>query len=383
MEPIPPLRLGLEPDYDYGRVGAWLLDLPGAFGWAASAAAATSQSGSIAGWWREWLARHGDAWPLGLIGHGEIAETVPATVEGGSERNALFEHDRRPVTGDEVDAVLRRLQFAREDLIDLIGRIEAAGSAFPTGSDRESRPAAEVPAERTADEVLRHLARAEIWLASRLDPGARYPGPLDEPDARALLDATRPWASATLRRFYDGDPAAARIDSRGEAWTLAKVLRRVLYHSVDHLRELDRRLARAEDRGARLRVTRERLGDVRPLVRLLHAVGWDRRAVEVETLEIAIRNTYAMVGAWDGDELVGFTRELGDGVTNAHVSMVVVDPRWQGLGVADRLIREIMGDRPEIRFTLGAAAGLQDFYRRFGFEPDPNAMTRRRRQARG
>ena len=63
-----PLRLGLEPGYDGGRCGAWLLDLPGAFGWAAMRDAAISQSLSVAGWWRDWLARHGEAWSLGWLG---------------------------------------------------------------------------------------------------------------------------------------------------------------------------------------------------------------------------------------------------------------------------------------------------------------------------
>jgi hypothetical protein len=31
-------------------------------------------------------------------------------------------------------------------------------------------------------------------------------------------------------------------DRMGETWTLAKVLRRLIYHSLDHLDELDRRL---------------------------------------------------------------------------------------------------------------------------------------------
>ena len=75
---------------------------------------------------------------------------------------------------------------------------------------------------------------------------------------------------------------------------------------------------------------------------------------------------------------MGFTRELGDGVFSALISMVVVDPRWQGLGIASRLVRTLVDGRPGVRFTLGAAAGLDGFYRQLGFEPDPSAMVRRR-----
>jgi len=360
---FPPLRLGLEPGYDGGRTGAWLLDIPGAFGWAPTRDAAISQSPSVAGWWREWLARHGEPWPLGEVGPAVITEEVPASVEDEFERNALFAHDERPLGRDEIETAIGRLEAARADLTGLIDRLGIVDA--PEG-------------ERTAEDVLRHLGGSEIWLGSRLDPAARYPGRTDEPDPRTHLAATRGWAVENLRRLHATDPASRRVDSKGEAWTLAKVVRRYVYHSVDHLRELDRRLARAEDRPARLRWSEEPLAAVTPLVRLLRAVGWDRRTRDPERLGRAIEGSQAMVSAWDGEELVAFARELGDGVFNAVISMVVVDPRWQGLGLANRLVGTLMADRPNARFALHAAGGVDAYYRRFGFEHDPSAMVRPR-----
>jgi GNAT superfamily N-acetyltransferase len=226
------------------------------------------------------------------------------------------------------------------------------------------------------------VAGAEIWLGSRLDPAARYDGPSGDEVPEAHLDAypeaSRAWAIDNLRRLHAADPAATRTDGKGESWTLAKVVRRYVYHSIDHLRELDRRLGRAERRADRLSIRKDRLEEVGPLIRLLRSVGWDRRTQEPARLERAIAATQAMVGAWDGAELVGFTRELGDGEMNAYLSMVVVDPRWQGFGIADRLIHAMVDGRPGIRFTLGAADGVDAYYRRFGFEPDTHAMVRRR-----
>ena len=86
-----PLRLGIEPGYDGGMVGAWLLDLPGAFGWARNREAAISQSASVAGWWRDWLEQHDETWSLGALGPTEVTEDVAATVlDDGYERNATF-----------------------------------------------------------------------------------------------------------------------------------------------------------------------------------------------------------------------------------------------------------------------------------------------------
>jgi hypothetical protein len=46
-----------------------------------------------------------------------------------------------------------------------------------------------------------------------------------------------------LRGLQARDPALQATDGKGEEWTMGKVLRRTLYHSLDHLAELDARFA--------------------------------------------------------------------------------------------------------------------------------------------
>jgi predicted N-acetyltransferase YhbS len=369
---VAPLRVWLERGYDGGQWGAWLLDVPGAFSAAAARPLALSQSPSTLGWFRDWLDRHGEPLALPAVGPVEEVEEVAATVVDGYERNATFASDEHAVGQDELEAAIRRVGFARTDLVAVLGAIrrhEAAAGPLATASE---------DGERTPAEIVRHVAGAETWLGSRLDPKARFDGRSGDADPDAYLAATREWAIDNLRRLHAADPDAARTDAKGESWTLAKVLRRYVYHSIDHLRELDRRLGRAERRADRLSIRTDRLDDVAPLIRLLRSVGWDRRTQEPERLRRAIAASHAMVGAWDGDDLVGFARELGDGEMNALLSMVVVDPRWQGFGIADRLIHALIDGRPGIRFTLAAADGVEAYYRRFGFEPDTHAMVRRR-----
>jgi ribosomal protein S18 acetylase RimI-like enzyme len=254
------------------------------------------------------------------------------------------------------------------DLLDVLERWEAvrrAGEVTSSADDGLPR------------DIFEHVGRTEIWLASRLDSHARFPVADLEPDLRSLLGATRDWALEQVRAQYGCDPALSRSDGRGERWTVRKVLRRLLYHSIDHLRELDRSLAHAERRADRLAYRHDRLTDMAPLVRVLRSVGWDRRTVDPGQLERAIAGTTRMVGAWDGDELVGFARDLGDGVFTGHISMVVIDPRWQGQGIGTRLVRELIEPLPDVRFSLGAAGGLLGYYERLGFEADPSAMVRR------
>ncbi|MFL5926966.1 MAG: GNAT family N-acetyltransferase [Gaiellaceae bacterium] len=361
---LPALRIGLEPGYDGVRFGAWVLDVPGAFGSATSRELAVSQSGAALGWFRDWVARHGEPFEASF-GFAEVVEEVPASVVAGYERNATFAEDSRPVADDELATALRRLDFARTDLLALVPRL-AAVDRSDTGAE-----------QRHPDEVLRHLGGAETWLGSRLDASARFDGPSRNGDPLEYLAATRTWAVANLRRLHDED-AAPRTDGKGESWTLRKVVRRYVYHSVDHLRELDLRLARAEGRADRLAFRDDHLDDPAPLARLLRSVGWDRRAEDLDRLRAMLAGSPVTVTAWDGDELVGFAREHGDRVVNSVISMVCVDPRWQGLGIADRLVRSLTDGRDGVRISLHAAGGMQPYYARLGFEPDPAAMVRRR-----
>lgn len=233
------IRVWLEPGYDRGRFGAWMLDLPGCFVWRDGREAAISAAAPRAQAFVRWLADHGEVAPFDVAGGEEtdIIEEVAATSDGDYERNVTFAADRRSVPSEELKRTLRWLDLARADLLPAIGRLrakEASTGPLPTaGADRT---------ERESDEMLRHLAGAEIWLAGRLDRSARYDGPAREGDVVTYLGATRAWANARVRELHRRDPELAGTDGEGETWTLAKVLRRLVYHSLDHLDEQDRRL---------------------------------------------------------------------------------------------------------------------------------------------
>jgi predicted N-acetyltransferase YhbS len=77
---------------------------------------------------------------------------------------------------------------------------------------------------------------------------------------------------------------------------------------------------------------------------------------------------------------VGFARAITDGVTNAYVSSVAVDPGWQDRGLGGRLIEALIDGREGMKFVLTAREGTQPFYRRLGFEPDPRVLVRQRRR---
>ncbi len=237
------VRVWLEPGYDHGRWGAWLLDLPGCFTWRDDRATALVAAPGAARGFAVWLARHSESHGVAGDGALTVVEEVPARLlDDGYEINATFAADRRAVSEEELEAAVRRLGFAREDLLGAVERLharEAGHGRLGSSPDGDRR-------SRSARGVLRHLGGAEVWLSGRLDRSLRHDGPEFDAGELDYLAATRAWAIATLRTLHARDPALEGIDSKGETWTLAKVLRRLVYHSLDHLGELERRLAEAE-----------------------------------------------------------------------------------------------------------------------------------------
>lgn len=382
MDTAAPIRVWLEPGYDYGRTAAWMLDLVGCFIWGQDEDVALSRVPSAVGAYASWLAERGETVPVPETDAIDVIERVPSQrVADDYERNAIFAAEQRPATQGELETALRRLDFAREDLLTLVVRLdawEAEHGLLP--ADGESRPSAEVKAERTSDEVLRHIGGAEIWLSGRLAPGRRYEGPPRHGDVPPFLAASHAWAVETVRMLFERDPAIAGADRRGEEWTLPKVLRRLVYHALDHWSELDRRLARAEGAAERLVLRKDVLVEPDALADLFRAVGWYRKANDVPRLARMLEGTTEMVSAWDGPRMVGFARAVSDQAYNGYISSVAVHPRWQGKGLGERLITALMEQNDEIKFVLTAVPGIHGFYEKLGFTQDPEGMVRYRKR---
>ena len=375
------IRVWLENGYDHGRTGAWMLDWPGAFTWGSSRPIAFARATAAVNRFVEWLGEHGERHDGQPPLVAEVVEEQDAyRLEDGYEINATFTADRRAVPEDELERTIRRLGYARDDLLALherVERYESERGELP----RETR-SAEAVADgasdgRTADAVLRHIAAAEAWFVSRLDGEARYSGSRDK--LTAYLDESRRFLVGNLRRFQRLDPALSRVDGKGEEWTLAKVLRRAVYHSLDHLEELDRRLARAERRVDRLEIRRNAQLDLGALRRLFAAAGLGRRALDSDELTARmLAGSTETVSAWDGERLVGFGRIVSDETTNGYISTIAVAPRWQDRGLGTRIMRELMAGREALKLTLDAREGAESFYERLGFARATSVFVRPR-----
>ena len=111
---------------------------------------------------------------------------------------------------------------------------------------------------------------------------------------------------------------------------------------------------------------------------LTDSVGWGTRDESV--VEKALANSLYCLGAFDGDKLIGFARIIGDETIFLYIQDVMVMPEYQGqkvgTGIMEKLIEKINGYKKVnngIRTYLGASAGKEDFYKRFGFETRADA----------
>ena len=81
--------------------------------------------------------------------------------------------------------------------------------------------------------------------------------------------------------------------------------------------------------------------DLIELDQLLQTVGWSRRPIR--RVKRALDFSILVVGLWRYDEkfprLVGFARCTGDGILEATVWDVAVNPVYQGLGLGKELIK--------------------------------------------
>ena len=106
---------------------------------------------------------------------------------------------------------------------------------------------------------------------------------------------------------------------------------------------------------------------------LTDSVGWGTRDESV--VEKALANSLYCLGAFDDYKLIGFARIIGDETIFLYIQDVMVIPEYQGqkvgTGIMEELIEKINDYKKVnsgIRTYLGASAGKEDFYKRFGFE---------------
>ncbi len=228
------IRIGLENNYQ-GRSLAWALDFPGAFAYGADGSEAIlnlprgllqyqTWANRHAG--REWVAlgdfdlRLEETWQVYTINR----QMEPA--EEGYEVNAWFRDDWRPLSEGEIERGLELLRWSRADLLAVAGELP------------QEKLDAEYPGERWSIRgVLMHIGGAEWWYLDRL--GLAMERSELPKDAFARLAVTRGRLEEVLPRLA-GSKQVVGVD--GEFWSPRKLLRRSLWHELDHIAHITKLL---------------------------------------------------------------------------------------------------------------------------------------------
>lgn len=225
------LAIGLENGIE-GRSLAYALDHPGCFAYGADGGDAIVSLPQAFLKYRDWIAQHTpDSW-LAELGDFDIRlvdtwqtysidnQFDPTDAEG-TEINAWFRHDWKPLSIQDVRRGLILLKWSRADLL--------ASAAELTPAVLDEQHSGE---RRTIRGILAHVATAEWWYLNRLNLTANLARSSLPKDPFQLLDVVRVRLEEVLPEMA-GSQQVVGID--GQFWSPRKLLRRALWHELDHV----------------------------------------------------------------------------------------------------------------------------------------------------
>ncbi len=104
--------------------------------------------------------------------------------------------------------------------------------------------------------------------------------------------------------------------------------------------------------------------------RLYTEVGWTAYTENFPVLEQGYQNSLLVLAAYEGDELLGMIRVVGDGFTIVFVQDLLVFPKHQRKGVGTALLKAVLGRYPDVRqieLTTDHTPKTIAFYKAMGF----------------
>lgn len=105
--------------------------------------------------------------------------------------------------------------------------------------------------------------------------------------------------------------------------------------------------------------------------KLFQTTGWNENyQLSPDELLQALRSSWYLLGAYDGEQLVGFGRLVSDGVVHAMIYELIVLPEYQGRGIGGKILERLIEKCREtgVRdIQLFCAKGKRSFYEKRGF----------------
>ncbi|MBR3475384.1 MAG: GNAT family N-acetyltransferase [Oscillospiraceae bacterium] len=105
---------------------------------------------------------------------------------------------------------------------------------------------------------------------------------------------------------------------------------------------------------------------------LYSAVGWTAYTRDPESLREGFGRSLLTLAAYEGEELLGLIRVVGDGRTVVLVQDLLVFPQYQRRGVGSALLREVLRRYQRVRqieLVTDDSPQTLAFYKSLGFSP--------------
>jgi hypothetical protein len=225
------LAVGLDQGMT-GRMVAWALDHPGCFAYGADPGDAIVAMPQAFIKYKDWISDHtGDSWLTGsdpfdvrlveTFQTYRINRDFEVTAGEGTEINAWFQHDWRPLSMIEVRRAQSMLAWSRADLLSSV-----------VGLDAEQLDRL-LPGQRwTIRGILAHVATTEWWYLDRLGLAGGLPRASLPKDPHQRLGLVRTRLDQAFPSLAGSSQA---VGVEGEFWSPRKLLRRLLWHELDHV----------------------------------------------------------------------------------------------------------------------------------------------------
>lgn len=106
---------------------------------------------------------------------------------------------------------------------------------------------------------------------------------------------------------------------------------------------------------------------------LFLSVNWSS-ADYAEKLVIAMKNFKTVFSAWDGEKLVGMICAMDDGIMNAYIHYLLVNPKYQGNSIGRNLVAMTKKHYKDfLRIAVIAYNDKLHFYEQCGFTKSSDA----------
>ena len=106
------------------------------------------------------------------------------------------------------------------------------------------------------------------------------------------------------------------------------------------------------------------------IMRLYESVGWTAYTDHPEVLRKGFENSMLILTAYEGDQLLGIIRAVGDGYTVVFIQDILVFPEYQRKGIGSALLQAILDRYSHVRQIELATDNTPKtiaFYKSMGF----------------